>query len=69
MANIILTDKIVSDLKAKYGIKNSDKLAAYEVLDSPCKGLILRVEPSGTKTWWLFRPAREKAGSISSSSG
>jgi hypothetical protein len=46
MAKTILTDRQVESLQSR------DK--AYEINDSACRGLLLRVEKSGTKTFWLY---------------
>ena len=49
-----LTDKRVSDLQPEK--------SAYDVTDTLCKGLLLRCEKSGTKSWVLqtYTPDRTK---------
>jgi integrase len=53
MAKISLTDNAVSKLKP--GAK------PYEEHDATCKGLMLRVETSGTKSWWLYLYTEDNA--------
>jgi len=71
MAKAILTDQQVPDLQPKTKKKiqtDQDVLdkqpedKPYEVHDSTCTGLLLRVETSGTKTWWMYLWTPDSSG-------